>query len=339
MKIQRRQLVRLAMFCAIGLGCGVLMANTLSVPVRGSSERYALEFTDVEGLTPGNPVTMAGVRVGRVDSIEFTGSEGGRAIALVGIEVEADHPLPADVTAAVRYGDMLGARFVSLAGGGDAAEPIEPGALIPLSRTTPPTDLTALMNGFRPLFDALEPDQVNTLTRSFVETFSGQGQAVADLLAHIAEMSSGLVAQQEIFSQLVGNMAQLLSSVDSRQPELERFLTGLGALSSTVLGDNDQLIALLDEGNSVVTTLAGSMARTNGEFSRSVTDLKSVTDTWIAHTEEFDRFVANLPQFADGVNRIGSYGGFISLYLCNFTLKAGELEANIFGPTHSPVCS
>ncbi len=45
-----------------------------------------------------------------------------------------------------------------------------------------------------------------------------------------------------------------------------------------------------------------------------------------------------MPQFADGVNSISAYGGFVSLYLCNFVLKAGDVEANIFGGTHSEVC-
>ena len=81
------------------------------------------------------------------------------------------------------------------------------------------------------------------------------------------------------------------------------------------------------------------MAGSNGAFGQTVQQLESVTGSWIASTDEFNRLLVNLPQFADAANRIGSYGSFISLYLCNFTLKAGDMEANIFGPTHSPVCS
>jgi len=323
--------------------------NTLTVPVRGATDRYTLEFTDVEGLSPANPVTMAGVRVGRVETIDFADAGGGTSKAVVRIEVESEHRLATDVTAAVRYGDMLGARYIALTQPDGAAidtvaigqspAALEPGGLIPVAQTTPPVDLTALMNGFRPLFDALAPDQVNTLTRGFVETFSGQGQTIATLLAQIGSLSTGLVDRQDVIEQLVDNLASLLGSVEARAPQLEQLLAGLSGLSTSVAGNSDQLIALLGDGNRAVAQMAQAMARSNGAFGRSVTDLKAVTDSWVASTDEFNAFVAKMPEFGAAINRMGSYGGFVNLYLCNFTLKAGDVEANIFGSTHSPVCS
>lgn len=61
MKIRTAQVVRLSLFCITGLACASFVANTLSVPVRGDTESYSFEFTDVEGLNPGNPVTLSGV--------------------------------------------------------------------------------------------------------------------------------------------------------------------------------------------------------------------------------------------------------------------------------------
>ncbi|TQF68812.1 MCE family protein [Rhodococcus spelaei] len=349
MKIAWVPVVKAIGFCLTGVLCASFVVNTLSVPVRGDTDEYTVEFTDVEGLGPGNPVTMAGVRVGRVDSIAFADAGGGTSKAVVGIEVESGHTLSREVTAAVRYGDMLGARYIALtqpagaaieyAAAGRPAEALSPGEVIPISQTTPPVDLTALMNGFRPLFDALAPDQVNTLTRGFVETFSGKGQTIATLLSQIGSLSTSLAGRQDVIKQLVDNLAALLGAVNARAPQLEQLLAGLSGLSTSVAGNSDQLVALLGDGNRAVAQLAQSMARSNGAFGKTVTDLKSVTDSWIASTDEFNAFVAKMPEFGAAINRMGSYGGFVNLYLCNFTLKAGDLEANIFGPTHSQVCS
>lgn len=327
-------------FCAVGVACATLVANTLSVPVRGDSERYTVEFTDVEGLHEGNPVTMSGVRVGRVDSIVFADAGGGTSKAVVGIEVSSDHVLDRNTTAAVRYGDMLGARYVALGppDGAATSEVLEPGGVIPIERTAPPVDLTALMNGFAPLFDALDPAEVNTLTRGFVETFDGQGTTVSLLLDRIATLSTDLADRSGVFEQLLTNMNALMASVDRRHPELEQLVTGLRDLSTSVVGSNDRLAVLLADGNRAVASLADALSRSQGAFGASVTDLKSVTDAWIADTPAFEQFVAKMPQFADGVNRISAYGGFVSLYLCNFVLQAGDVEANIFGGTHSEVC-
>lgn len=348
MKLGWVPIVKAVGFCVVGGVCAVLVANTLSVPVRGDTERYTVEFTDVEGLGPGNAVTLAGVRVGRVDSIAFADAGGGTSKAVVDIEVESGYALSREVTAAVRYGDMLGARYIALTpplgaandnAAGDPARTLRPGEVVPLARTTPPVDLTALMNGFRPLFDALDPVQVNALTRTFALTFDGQGEAVATLLTQIGAVSSSLDDRKDVMAQLVTNLGSLLGSVDARQPQLEELMAGLSGLSTSIVGSNDQFVALLGDGNQALASLAAAMARSNGAFGRSVSDLKSVTDSWVASTDEFDAFVAKMPEFANSINRIGSYGGFVNLYLCNFTLKAGDLEANIFGPTHSPVCS
>ncbi|MFF0815677.1 MCE family protein [Rhodococcus sp. NPDC003318] len=357
MKLGWKPVAKLTGFCAAGVVSGVLVANTLLIPVQGDTASYTVEFSDIEGLTPGNPVTMAGVRIGRVDSIAFADAGGGTSKAVVGIEIEADHPLTTDVTAAVRYGDMLGARYVALSGADDrpvsaTGEPLEgatttaavgfetlpPGSTIPMDRTVPPVDLTAMMNGFRPLFDALAPDQVNTLTRSFVETFSGQGQAMSTLLTQIGDLSSDLADRRPVFEQLVDNMAALLGSVDARSPQLEELLVGLGTLTSTIVGNSDQLVALLDGGNRAIADLARVMLVSNGAFGQSITDLKSVTDAWIAATPQFNEFVASMPEFGGDLNRLTSYGSFVNLYLCNLTLEAGDMSANLFGTQHSQVC-
>lgn len=334
--------VKAAAFISTGAVCAVLVANTLTVPVRGDTIEFTVEFTDVEGLSQGSPVTLSGVRVGRVDAIEFADAGDGRSKAVVQIEVESSHTLAGDATATVRYGDMLGARVVALeqpAGWTGAAQgALEPGGTIPLARTTPPIDLTALMNGFKPLFQALDPGQVNSLARTFVETFNGQGQAVTDLLRQIGEVSTGLADRRDVLRQLLDNMSVLLESVQARQPQLEQLIVGLGGLTESVVGDGDRLVTMLDEGGEAVAALADAMARSNGAFDRSIADLKDMTDAWVSSTGDFNGFVARMPGFANSVNRIGGYGGFINLYLCNLILKAGDHEANIFGAAHSPTC-
>ncbi|MFD2394497.1 hypothetical protein ACFSSF_12920 [Dietzia aerolata] len=44
---------------------------------------------------------------------------------------------------------------------------------MPLAQTAPALDLDALLGGFRPLFRALDPAQVNQLSESIVKVFQG----------------------------------------------------------------------------------------------------------------------------------------------------------------------
>ena len=51
---------------------------------------------------------------------------------------------------------------------------LRPGQTIPLTRTEPALDLDAVIGGFKPLFRALNPEQVNDLTQQLIEAFEGQ---------------------------------------------------------------------------------------------------------------------------------------------------------------------
>ncbi|MFD0452809.1 MlaD family protein [Rhodococcus aetherivorans] len=66
-----RPALRLAAFCTVGVLAAVVVGNTLDRTVTGPTRDYAAEFTDVEGLSPGSDVTLAGVRVGRVSDVRF----------------------------------------------------------------------------------------------------------------------------------------------------------------------------------------------------------------------------------------------------------------------------
>ena len=80
--------------------------------------------------------------------------------------------------------------------------------------------------------------------------------------------------------------------------------------------------------------MAGAMA----PLDTAVTDLRVMTDAWIPQTDNFNRTVAALPDLAHNINRIGDYGGWLNLYMCNFTIKSGDFETNIFGAAYSEVC-
>src|SRR5271170_498703 len=60
---------------------------------------YQAVFTDVTGLTVGDDVDIAGVRVGDVTSISVYR----RNLALVGFAVQAGRQLPASVTVTIKY--------------------------------------------------------------------------------------------------------------------------------------------------------------------------------------------------------------------------------------------
>ena len=73
-----------------------------------------------------------------------------------------------------------------------------PGDTIPLARTSPALDLDALIGGFRPLFSALDPDQVNALSGQLIAAFQGQGGTIGSFLTQTAALTNTLADRDQL---------------------------------------------------------------------------------------------------------------------------------------------
>src|ERR1700743_3554839 len=114
------------------------------------------QFANVSGLEGGNFVRIAGVEVGKVKNITIEPD----STVLVEFTAADRVVLTEGTRAAIRFADLTGGRYVALEEGAGNIRRLSPGGTIPLARTEPALDLDALIGGFRPLFRALDPDQV-----------------------------------------------------------------------------------------------------------------------------------------------------------------------------------
>src|ERR1700761_5487653 len=97
--------------------------------------RYQALFSEAGGLTVGNDVTVSGIKVGKVSSVELDNGD-----ALVGFTIQGKYALGSDTTAHIRTGTLLGERVLALDSAGNGT--LRPNAVIPTSRTTSPYSLT-----------------------------------------------------------------------------------------------------------------------------------------------------------------------------------------------------
>ena len=62
--------------------------------------------------------------------------------------------------------------------------------LVGFTRTKAALDLTVLFNGFKPLFQALSPEDVNKLSFEIIQVLQGEGSTIDSLLKHTASLTS-----------------------------------------------------------------------------------------------------------------------------------------------------
>ena len=308
---------RLGIFLAICL-LGAFVLVTVFAQVRfEKGKNYVAEFSNVSGLRDGDIVRIAGVEVGKVQKISVNRD------ATVRVEFSADESvvLTEGSRAVIRYDDLIGNRFLALMEGAGGTKTLKPGDAIPVDRTEPALDLDALIGGFRPLFRALNPDQVNELTGQLIEAFQGQGPTIGSFLNQAAAVTNTLADRDLLIGQVIDNLNVVLGSLGGQS---ERFDKAVTSLSELVHGlaqrktDLTNAVAYIDAG-------AGSFADLFSDvrepFQKVVHELDRAAGIAVADHEYLDRFLDQLPDKYRALNRQAMYGDFFSFYLCDAVLK------------------
>jgi len=103
-------------FAALGFLTTQLPASGLKLEGPAAGYRVQARFDNVGDLKVGAPVTMAGVRVGRVEQVSFDATDY-KAVVTLSIERRYDR-IPDDSDAAIQTAGLLGAKYVGLTAGG-----------------------------------------------------------------------------------------------------------------------------------------------------------------------------------------------------------------------------
>jgi phospholipid/cholesterol/gamma-HCH transport system substrate-binding protein len=310
-------LVKLLVFMIVTtLATGVLVVTIGNLDF-GTTREYRAEFTDATGVVKGDDIRIAGVKVGTVKNVEIAD----RTRALVTFSVQDTTSLSRATRADIRYRNLVGQRYISLSNEiGDSQELAE-GATIPVAQTSPALDLTVLFNGFKPLFEALTPSDINQLSYEIVQVFQGEGGTLEGLLSHTASVTSTLADRDQIISALIDNLNEVLAHLGSRDDQLNRLITTFRTFVGGLKDDRQAILGSLDQISTLSVETADLVDGIREPFVEDVKQLRAVAENLDRNKAELDRALEVLPIKLEKVGRTAIYGSWFNFYLCQFQGK------------------
>ena len=306
--------VKLAIFIVVTTVATSLLVVTIGNLSFGSTKDYKAVFSDATGVVKGDDVRVAGVKVGNVDNVEVVD----KTKALVTFKVDADHPITASTFAAIRYRNLVGQRYIALSQGVGGPSILREGSTIPLTRTKPALDLTVLFNGFKPLFEALSPADVNKLAYEIITVFQGEGGTLESLLAHTASVTSTLASRDQVIGSLITNLNDVMATVGKRDSQLSDLLVKLREFVSGLSQDRQAILGSLDSVSSLAVQTSDLVTGIRPGLTTDVKQLHTVAGTLDRNKAEIDRALQVLPIKLNKVGRTATYGSWFNFYLCNF---------------------
>ena len=121
MKNSRSLEIGTGLFVLLGFAALAFLTTQLpgtSLKFSGNEGGYTVtaKFDNIGDLKPGSPVTMAGVRVGRVESIRFDPKDFKAAVVL---RIEDQYQeIPEDSDASIQTAGLLGGKYIGIGPGG-----------------------------------------------------------------------------------------------------------------------------------------------------------------------------------------------------------------------------
>ena len=307
-------LVKLLVFVVVTSLATTVLVVTIGNLSFGDSRDYKAEFTDATGVNKGDDIRVAGVRVGTVDKVEIID----RTRALVSFTVDEGTSVNGGTNASIRYRNLVGQRYISLTQEVGDTQRLPAGTTIPVSRTRPALDLTVLFNGFKPLFQALSPEDVNQLSYELIQVFQGEGGTLEGLLAHTASVTSTLADRDEVIGDLIDNLSLVLDHVADRDEQLTRLIQSFRTLVGGLKKDRNAILGSLEDVSALSVETASLIDGIREPFVKDIKELRAVAGNIDKNKAELDRALQVLPIKLDKIGRTAIYGSFFNFYLCEF---------------------
>ncbi len=289
-------MVWLTVFTTVAVVCALIVLTALRSPVTGAVSRYTAAFSDVSGLYVGDDVRISGVQVGKVETIRLDGR-----IAKVDFTAQNAHPVFANSIAAVRYQTLLGQRYVELVQPARPGRRLPAGGTIPLGQTIPSFDVAKLFNGFRPIFQALDPAQFNLLGENLLRLIQGDESGIGPFLHDLDVISKLAVDRQKVITAVIRNLSSISQDLGGKSQQLFHLIATLNDVLVDLNATAQDFRASLDTGLPVLRTSTHMLQYLERTFDGTTVPLYDLSNRMWPQTATIIAGLSLVPSMIEGM--------------------------------------
>ncbi len=238
-------------------------------------------------------------------------------------EADSDVELTDTTTAAIRYRNLVGQRYIALEQGQGGGTTLDADGTIPVARTAPALDLTVLFNGFKPLFEALSPDDVNQLAYEIIRVLQGEGGTVEALLDRTGSLTNSLADRDQLIGDVIDNLDAVLTTLSERDDELSDTILRLQQFVSGLSSDRRAILGSLNSISDLSVETADLVSEARPALTEDIRQLRGLVGDLDRSRGDIDTALKVLPLKLKKIGKTATYGSWFNFYLCNFE---GQIE-------------
>jgi len=206
--------------------------------------RVKAEFATGAQLVAGDDVTISGLRVGKVDTLQ-PANGGAEAVLLLHSQFA---PLFHDAHAVIKSKNLLGETYVELARGTGGSGRMANGGVIPQQHTLTPVEIDRILD----VLDQNTRDRLVVLLNTLGQATAGNG--------------SNLNTSAGDLRVLAGALSRIATAVASQSSDLDILISSLSKVLDTLAAWHAEFRAMITDWDRLMTTLAAREQALEGTF-------------------------------------------------------------------------
>jgi len=289
------------------------------LPLIGGGDTYYAAFSEAGGLKANDEVRIAGVRVGKVKSVDLDGDH-------VRVEFLVDRGVDFGSTtaAAIKVKTLLGAMYLSLQpdGGGQLAE----GSEIPRQRTSSPYDVVDAFAGLADRSERIDTDQLAQSLNTVAELTENTPEEFQAALRGVSDLSANIAARDEQLNTLLGNLRKVSGVLGDRRQDLVALMRDGDKLFRALVARRQAVSDLLDSSSELSVQLTGLVRDTRTDLKPALDHLDSVVDVLNKNQENLDNSLRLMAPFYRVFASTLGNGPWFDTYIQNLPPAPNLLE-------------
>lgn len=254
--MSRAVALRLGLLVLILLGgCSYIVFDVLGVRLGRQPFPVKVELSRGGGLFAGSYVAYRGVDVGRISAVHLV--PGG---VMVVMKLDPGTKVPSRTRAIVRDLSAVGEQYLDLVPTSSRGPYLTDGSVIPSSVTQVPITVETLLTTTGRFTASVDTVAFGQLLQTLTTALSGTGPQLRTILVAGESLAADLNSVKPQTNQLINQGQTLLNTAKQTNPDVNQFSTNLAGLTAQLKASDDDIRALIANGNAGIPQLNSLLA-------------------------------------------------------------------------------
>ncbi|CAN5456763.1 MlaD family protein [soil metagenome] len=295
MHLNRRIQIQLAIFTVIALvAVGLMSLHFMKLPAQlFGVGRYTveIELPQTGGLYSSGNVTYRGVEVGRVQSVQLTDTG---VVAVLSLKSGID--IPSDLKVEVHSQSAIGEQYVALLPRDGTSPPLKDGDTVPLSDTSVPPDINALLAAVNTGLRAVPRDNLKTVIDESYTAVGGLGPELSRLVKGTTELSIDARKNLDPLTALIDQSQPVLDSQTHTSDAIQAWAAHLATVTNQLQTHDESVAGILDKGGPAADEARQLVERIQPTLSVLLANLVSVGNVAVTYRNDLEQVLVLFPQ-------------------------------------------